>query len=66
MLLQYIIQPEPVYPDIELIGHLTEICEQMLSLDPNGKITIAGDIIQLPELMGHLFSFSRLILRSDH
>ena len=38
----------------------------MLSLDPNGKIIIAGDIIQLPVLMGHFFSFSRLIVQSDH
>ena len=45
ILINYLSNNLSIY--IELIDHLTESCEQMLSLDPNGKIIITGDINQL-------------------
>lgn len=38
---------DPVYPDVEFVDHVSERCEQVLSLDPNGEIVIAGNINQL-------------------
>ena len=39
--------PDPTYPEIELLNHLSETVEQILHPEPNARITIAGDINQL-------------------
>lgn len=36
--------PEPIYPEVELLDHLSETCEQILSSEPDAKVIIAGYI----------------------
>ena len=39
--------PDPIYAESELLGYLSDSCEQILLSDPSAKIIIAGDINQL-------------------
>ena len=39
--------PDPVYADGEFLDYVSDCCEQVLSLDPDARIVIAGDINQL-------------------
>ena len=39
--------PDPIYPETELLNHLSETIEQILYPEPNARIIIAGDINQL-------------------
>ena len=39
--------PNPAYADVELLDHLSDTCEQILSSKPNVRIIIAGDIYHL-------------------
>lgn len=39
--------PDPIYNDEDLLNHLTECCETILSTETDAKIIIAGDINKL-------------------
>ena len=39
--------PSPEYQSSDLLDFLTDLCERLLSLEPNAKLIIAGDINQL-------------------
>jgi hypothetical protein len=39
--------PDPIYPETELLNHLSETIEQILYPELNARIIIAGDINQL-------------------
>ena len=39
--------PDPVYPESDLLQHLSDSCETILSSEPDAKVIIVGDINQL-------------------